>query len=271
MKKIINLLVILLFVLTFILVAFSKISILYIFPIYIIYSLILFVIFRNEFDAIVANYNYAIGNGDKAENLFIKSIKNNTKNPITYLNYAIMLSHKGEGAEAIKILEKAEKLQPKILTKKNILLTKATCYWVAKDVDKGIEQIHELINKYDYANPNALTTLGYFYIEKGDYDNALKYTKKALSDDPNYFLAYDNLGQINFRLGEIDEAIKNFEKVTENYNYPDSLYYLGLIYLERKDFDKARICLEKANNCNITALNTITKEMVQEKITMSLS
>ncbi len=262
-KKII---IILLYLGTFIFLSFYNYSLLYIIPIYIVYTILLIVIFKNEINSIFANYNYSLGNVELAEKLFISSIKNNTKNPITYLNYAIMLSHKGKGVEAIKVLEKCEKLKMKPLTKKNIMQTKATCYWIANDIDKGISLLLELIDKFEYANPNTLTTLGYLYILKEDYNNAIKYTKKALLDDENYLLAYDNLGQIEYRRGDIDKAIEYFLKVTEEYNYPDSLYYLGIIYFERNDKEKAKIYLEKTSHCNITALNTITENMIYDAL-----
>ncbi len=263
LKKI---LIILLYFGTFILIALSGYSTLYVIPIFLLYTLILTQIFKTEIIAITANYNYALGNGEKAERFFIQATTNNTKNPITYLNYAIMLSHRGEAQKAIKLLEKAETLNPKVLTLKNILLTKATCYWIAGDIDKGINLLLKLIDTYEYANPNVLTTLGFLYILKDDFDNATKYSKKALLDDPNYLLAYDNLGQIEYRRGFYDKALQYFIKVTEQYSYPDSLYYLALIYIQKNDIEKAKIYLEKAYNCNVTALNTVTKKMIENKL-----
>ncbi len=258
--------IITLYLSTFILIAFSGYSILYILPFYIVYTILLIFIFKCEIDAIFANYNYALGKVDIAEKLFIKSINNSTKNAIAYLNYAVILSHKGKGLEAIKLLEKAEKLKSSPLTLKNILQTKATCYWISGDVDTGISILHNLINNYEYANPNTLTTLGYLYILKEDYNNAIKYTKEALKDDENYLLAYDNLGQIEYRRNSFDEAEKYFIKVIEKYNYPDSLYFLGLIQLSKGDKEKARIYLEKASHCNITNLNTVTLNMIEEQL-----
>ncbi len=254
------------FIPAIILVAFTNLSLWYWIPIYLLYFVALFFIFRTEIDAVIANYNYAIGHGDRAEGLFEKVTNKNCKNAITYLNYAIMLSHKNEGLKALSLLEKAEKLSPNVMTKKNILLTRATCYWTVGEIDKGINELKNLLNNYDYANPNALTTLGFLYILKEDYDKALKYTNKALEDDPNYVLAYDNLGQIDFRLEKYNSAINHFEKVIDKYSYPDSLYYLGLIHIKQGDDEKAKLYLDKASKCNITALNTITFEDITEAL-----
>lgn len=261
-----TMLIIILYLGTFTLIAFSKYSILLVIPIFLLYTIILLFIFKKEIIAIVANFNYAVGNGEKAEQFFIQATKNNTKNPVAYLNYAIMLSHRGEGLKAIELLEKAENLNPKTLTLKNILLTKATCYWVSGDIDNGINLLLNLTNNYEYTNPNALTTLGFLYILKNDFDNAVKYTNKAIKDDPTYLLAYDNLGQIEYRRGSYNKAEQYFTKVIEQYNYPDSLYYLALIHIHKNDTNKAKIYLEKASNCNITALNTVTKEMIKQKL-----
>ena len=45
----------------------------------------------------------------------------------------------------------------------------------------------------------------------------------------------------------------------------DSLYYLGCIYEKENETDKAFECFSKAKKCNVSSLNTITKEQILEK------
>lgn len=78
------------------------------------------------------------------------------------------------------------------------------------------------------------------YGDKADYDNAKKYYLKAIKQDPKYVEAYDNLGLVYRRLGELDKAMEYYKKSIEIYpNGPTAHQNLAVVYGLKKDFKSA--------------------------------
>ena len=53
------------------------------------------------------------------------------------------------------------------------------------------------------------------YVKTKKYDEALKCFKKAINIDSNFLQAYNNIGTISLELGNIKDAIFNYEKVLQ--------------------------------------------------------
>lgn len=230
----------------------------YLVPLYLFYSTVILFILKKYVTTVRGNLLFLKGDTLKAIPFFEKALKSKTKNSTMYLNYSICLLIHYEYKKAFDVLEIADNLPSKPLTKKNILITKATCYWLNEEIDLAIETLNNVISIYDYANPNTLTTLGYFYIVKKDFDNAILYTNKALDVDGNYYVAYDNLGQICFLKNDFDNAIKYFLKVVDKYKYVDSYYFLAKIYKEQHNTELYNKYKDLALNSSINGMNTIT-------------
>lgn len=87
----------------------------------------------------------------------------------------------------------------------------------------------------------------YYYLAlvskaRGDsLDVSLKYLKKAVEFDPNYSEAYDNIGKIQYSLGEFEKAEKNFLKAINLKPQLISarLSVAWMYLLVQSDFDKA--------------------------------
>jgi tetratricopeptide (TPR) repeat protein len=131
-------------------------------------------------------------------------------------------------------------------------------------VDGAIEILERMRSTYDYVNATVLATLGYMYFLKDDLEKAEEFTQKALADSDASHSAWDNLGQIRYRQGERAQAREAFEKaVSFKGDLPDSLYYLGLIARDEGETEKARDYFNRALECEITPLNTVTREQVE--------
>ena len=223
-------------------------------------------IFRAGLCSTLANLYYSRGNKDKAQAMFERSFKYNTKNPIAYLNYSIMTVHGGDGAKGLEYAQKALALKPNVMTEKNTYLTIGSCYWVMGDLDKAVETLEGMIERYDYVNGHVLSTLGYLYIITNKLDKAMETTKKAIQESPDSAAAWDNLGQIYLLQDDIEKSEEAFLKaVSLRDALVDSLYYLGIINEKKNLPDKAEEYFFKAYRCNISKLNTVTKEQVEEK------
>lgn len=215
----------------------------------------------------IGNYFYFTKQRATAIRFFEKAVKKNTFHIKAMHIYAVHLLQEGHPQEALEILKREQKINTKVLYDKLIPLAMSSCYWVLGDVDMAIATIKSLQSKYSYVNPDTLTTLGYFYLLKGDYDNAEATTKQALEDNALYAPAWDNMGQIYYQKGNYDEAIVNFEKALElRPSMPESLYYAALIYKEKGDKQKAREYLEKASNTFISTLSTVKKEQIDKAL-----
>ena len=130
----------------------------------------------------------------------------------------------------------------------------------AGDLATGISTLEQMQIDYDFFSMEFYTTLGYFYIEAGEYDKALDITHKALMEDESYGPAYDNLAQVEFRRGNYEEAEELFLRALDMKDtMADSKYYLGMIHEMQGDLEGARIFFTSAHNSRITGLNTVTR------------
>ena len=142
----------------------------------------------------------------------------------------------------------------------------AIAYWKCGDLATGISTLEQMLIDYDFFNTEFYTTLGYFYIEAGDFEKAAEMSQQALMEDESCGPAYDNLAQIEFRQGNYEEAEELFLRALDlRDTMADSKYYLGLIREMQGDLESARTFFNAAHNSRITGLNTVTREQVDAK------
>ena len=113
------------------------------------------------------------------------------------------------------------------------------------------------------------TTLGFFYIEKGrktgDFTKAIEYNKEAMEYDDEDAGILDNMGQLNYFMGDHDKAYEYFAKACNvRPTQVATLYYIAAINLERGNLEKALAFIDKCIEGNFSALATITKPQAEE-------
>ncbi len=250
-----------------ILVYFKKMSEWWLIPAFLVFMLASAIVCHNYVLGMIGNMFYFFRKPDKAKKFYKIAVKRNTRNVKALYNYALDALHEGRAEEALNVFKRAEKINNKVLFEKLIPLAVSSCYWVMGDLDKAIEEIENLQKKFNYINPNTLTTLAYFYLLKGDTDKAEELTKKALEDNSGYAPAWDNMGQIYYNKGDIDKAEEYFEKALGiRENMTESLYYMGMICKKRNDGKKAKEYFEKALGGYISALSTVKKEDIEREL-----
>lgn len=243
-----------------------KISIPMVIVAYGLLTLILVAVFHADCIAYIGILLYGRGRADQATAFFRVAIAHKAKTPAAYLYYAIYLVRRGQAAEANGLLDIALTLNPKIMTHKNIQLTKASCMWVLGDVDKAIEILEHMRKLFDYVNAGVLSTLGYMYFLKDDLEQAESLSRAAIAESPESAAAWDNLGQIFLKQNAQQKAKEAFEKaLTYKTDMASSLYYLGCI-AESTDGEAAADYFKRAADCSISSLNTVTREQVEEKL-----
>lgn len=100
------------------------------------------------------------------------------------------------------------------------------------------------------ANPLALTPEEILYAATlaKDAKTQLQILKSASAAYPNDFRVWNNLGQVQYRLGNIKEAEKSFEKSKKIQNNPEANMNLALIAMNKGDYQRANQLLGQAGN-----------------------
>lgn len=236
-------------------------------PAFFVYLIISVIVCHNYVLGMIGNMYYFFRKPDKAKEFYTIAVKRNTRNVKALYNYALDALHEGRADEALRIFQRAEKINTKVLFEKLIPLAISSCYWVLGDIDKAIATIEDLQKRFNYINPNTLTTLAYFYLLKKDFDKAEELTNKALADNEAYAPAWDNLGQIYYTRGDNQKAKEYFEKaLSYRESMTESLYYMGLISKAEGNINKAKEYFEKANNGYISALSTVKREDIEKEL-----
>ncbi|MFQ5722102.1 MAG: tetratricopeptide repeat protein [Candidatus Aminicenantales bacterium] len=98
---------------------------------------------------------------------------------------------------------------------------------------KKIEESRKKSPRYNYS-------MGSFYLNAGNVDQAIKYFNKSLSLDPNYYLALNGLGLAYSMKGKFSESEKYFLKcLAINPNFSEARNNLGMVYQEMGLVNKA--------------------------------
>lgn len=89
-------------------------------------------------------------------------------------------------------------------------------------------------------NPRYQYSLGSFYLNGGNVDEAIGYFNKSVSIDPNYYLAFNGLGLAYSMKGKFEESVKYFQKcLAINPAFSEARNNLGIVYQEMGLVDKA--------------------------------
>jgi tetratricopeptide (TPR) repeat protein len=126
-------------------------------------------------------------------------------------------------------------------------------YQTSPDVDKDIF-LNEAFRAWSEDSLSSLKNLivGYACRLRDDFLSAARYYQKALELQPNLYNQYSQVGIMYLRAGLPDSARTWLEKATayEPKN-PWIYYYLGLIWLNENDLDKAEFYLNTADSLGL--------------------
>lgn len=199
--------------------------------------------------------------------LYRYAARHGSKNVYGLLAYGLYLLRSCQYAESLSVFEYILCLKDS----KSVLIKYARqdfaiALWKNGRIQDAISTMEQMLADYEYFSIDFYTTLGYFYIEAGNYEKAIEYTNKALDEDESHGPAYDNLGQIAYRQGRYEEAKNLLLKALDlKDTMADSKYYLGLIYEQAGDRDTARDFFIAAHESDITGMNTVERETIDAK------
>jgi len=169
---------------------------------------------------------------------------------LAYLEEATRLYNEKNYDEALVILERFLDQNPKAY---QVQVLMGDCYREKGDLDKAVEYYSLAIEgaKTDEKmgkeiTAKSLAAIGDIYLRKGDIDKAQAFFKQSVDANPeNETLAY-NVGEIYFSNQKLEEAIQYFTLATKiKASWAPPYYKLGLVYLNKADYDQAREALKK--------------------------
>lgn len=99
----------------------------------------------------------------------------------------------------------------------------------------------------DPKRPDVYKSIGWFAMQKGQYEQAIMNWRKALEINPQIPNMHNSIALALMGLGKQKEAIEELEKdiqITPNPVF--SYFMLGQVYLQQKEYEKARKNYEKA-------------------------
>jgi type IV pilus assembly protein PilF len=185
------------------------------------------------------------GNDTAALRELLKAEKLTPDDPILHNDLGLVYMAKEKYDLAVVHFEKAVQLKSDYSLAKNNL---GSAYMVLKEWDKAIVVLEPVTGDMLYATPHfPLANLGWAYYNKGQYDKAKQYLKKALELQPDFFIAQLNLGRTYLATGRLHAALSLFEKVAQtNPKDPALLLEMGKTYRLLGDYNNARLALKGA-------------------------
>ncbi|MBQ8537421.1 MAG: tetratricopeptide repeat protein [Clostridia bacterium] len=179
------------------------------------------------------------------------------------LAYSVLLLRLGRFEEAKDLLVKYQKAPMTPDQKQQLFMNYAVCAYKLGNIEKAL-----VVLEGQYAkNPSGMiySTLGYLYVEAGDFEKAKEFNEKALDYDDEDSICLDNMGQTYYRLGgDKAKALEYFQKAHElKPSQIDTLYFLAQYDIEAGKKEEAKKKLEKALEGRTSPLNYATPERIQ--------
>jgi tetratricopeptide (TPR) repeat protein len=123
------------------------------------------------------------------------------------------------------------------------------------DATRALEYFNKVLEK-NPERPDVYKSIGWFYMNKEQYEQAIEYWQKALEIDPNTPGIHYNIALALMGQNKQEQAIEELEKGIRIFPGSGSSYFLlGQLYLQQKEYEKAGKSYEKAieiepNNTN---------------------
>lgn len=140
-----------------------------------------------------------------------KALKLDPENAEAHYLLGFIHYQQSEYKEAEKEFKKALKLNPYYTDAHNHL---GLVYRETKDYDKALSEFHAALNDKAYQSPERIhLNIGYLYLERGMYTEAIASFQKSVALSPGYLRGRLGLGTAYSKSGQKDLADKELRKV----------------------------------------------------------
>lgn len=215
------------------------------------------VIYQNR-----AGKKYVSGNYEGALADLKSAAHSAPKDPKIRGTYAFFLVKMGRTEEAAAEIDKAFECAATDRDKNALTVTKTLILWKQGKLDEAVRVLEELLKTYE--NTSVYATLGFLYIEKGDYNKALEFNLKAKDFNSSSNIILDNLGCTYFLLGDYDNAIEIYKNLMKNKpDFPEAFYNYARVLEKKGDIEKALYMARYSLTLPFWNTSTVKKEEVE--------
>ena len=116
-----------------------------------------------------------------------------------------------------------------------------------KMFDEAIDEFHKVL-ELDPEHGQTLNILGYIYLDRENYEKATEYLEKYASVSPGDANPIDSLGELDYFMGRLDEAIAKFKEALRIKPDFDSHNRLGYIYALKENYTEATKWVDRGFN-----------------------
>ncbi|MBN2592806.1 MAG: tetratricopeptide repeat protein [Sedimentisphaerales bacterium] len=176
-------------------------------------------------------------------------------------------------------LELAENLVKDFPNSTNPVMLMGNLWERHGDATRALEYFNKVLEK-DPERPDVYKSIGWFYMNKEQYEQAIDYWQKALEIDPNTPGVHHNIALALMGQNKQSQAVGELEKdIQISPGSASSHFLLGQLYLRQKEYEKAGDNYEKAieNEPNYTnayyglfTLSTRLKQQDKAKTYMAI-
>lgn len=188
----------------------------------------------------IANLHAHLGKTEKAVKalqLLLLQQDDDAKKAKVYLLHGRILQNAGENEAAIAVYSSALDELP---TNIDLLYAHALAAESLDMVDSAVAGFKKLLQQ-EPENIQALNALGYTLADRTDrFEEALDYILRAFKLNPKDAAIKDSLGWVNFRLGNLEEALKWLKDAFEINHDPEIAAHLGEVLWKMGRTDEAK-------------------------------
>ena len=182
-----------------------------------------------------------IGDEDRAEKNYLKSIELNPQIPQCYINLADLYYKQRRLGEGINILSFAVDNLPSDIIFRHYL---ARFYMEDAKLDLAIDELIYVLEQQP-DNYDAYYDLAKVYFEFGNYESAIENFENVLEYKQDNELIYYYLAEAYQANDEIDKAISNFLKsIATNNKFTLAYKKVAILFMARGDYEDAIEYLE---------------------------